>query len=196
MTLRTPSRTVCTLSAFVVLLVATTLLAEHLSASQQSNVAKQVCEMIESTHISQKPIDDSISAKLVDEFVKQLDPQKLYFLQSDVDRFNKYRNDLDDLIKAGNVDFATTAFDTYLSRLAERINIAHKLIDVKHDFSIKEYMEIDAKEIPWSKASEELTERWRKRIKYDLLLLKLEKVPDKEKKAGNSGQAAEPDEAS
>src|SRR5262249_9531823 len=84
MTLRTPSRTACTLSVFVVLLVATTLLAEHLSASQQSNVAKLVSEMIESTHISQKPIDDSISAKLVDEFVKQLDPQKLYFLQSDV----------------------------------------------------------------------------------------------------------------
>jgi carboxyl-terminal processing protease len=39
-------------------------------------------------------------------------------------------------------------------------------------------MEIDAKELPWSKSTEELTERWRKRIKYDLLLMKLEKWQD------------------
>src|SRR5262245_41536647 len=120
MTLRTASRAACTLSVVVVLLVATRLLAEHLSAPQQSNVAKLVCEMIEQTHISQKPIDDSISAKLVDEFVKQLDSQRLYFLQSDIDRFNKYRTDLDDMIKAGNIDFANSVFDTYLARLDER----------------------------------------------------------------------------
>lgn len=195
MTLRHSSRAALTLSVAVVLLVATTLLAEHLSAPQQSKVAKQVCEMIESTHISQKPIDDTISAKLVDEFVKQLDPQKLYFLQSDIDHFNKHRADLDDLVKAGNVDFASTVFDTYLERLSERIGIAHKLIDGKHDFSIKEYMETDAKELPWSKTSEELTERWRKRIKYDLLLLRLEKGQDKGKSKHGSGQADEQDEA-
>lgn len=197
MTLRTPSRASCTLSLVVVLLVATTLLAEHLTASQQSTVAKQVCEMIESTHISQKPIDDTISAKLVDEFVKTLDPQKLYFLQGDIDRFNKFRNDLDDLVKAGNLDFATSVFDTYLQRLNERIAIAQKLIDAKQDFSIKEYMEIDAKEIPWSKSPEELTERWRKRIKYDLLLLKLEKHQEARKKGDSAekDQAAEPTES-
>ena len=80
MIFRTPSRAACTLSIAMVFLVATTMLAKDLSSPQQSNVAKLVCEMIESTHISQKPIDDAVSAKLVDEFVKTLDPQKLYFL--------------------------------------------------------------------------------------------------------------------
>ncbi len=136
----------------MVFLVATTLLAEHLSTPQQANVAKLVCEMIESTHISQKPIDDAISAKLVDEFIKTLDPQKrLYFLQADIDRFNKFRTELDDLIKAGNLDFATSVFDAYLTRLGERIEIAHKLIDIPQDFTVKEFIEIDAQDLPWSK---------------------------------------------
>ncbi len=87
MIFRTPSRAACTLSIAMVFLVATTMLAKDLSSPQQANVAKLVCEMIESTHISQKPIDDSASAKLVDEFIKTLDPQKLYFLQSDIDKF-------------------------------------------------------------------------------------------------------------
>jgi carboxyl-terminal processing protease len=162
----------------MVFLVATTMLAKDLSSPQQSNVAKLVCEMIESTHISQKPIDDAVSAKLVDEFVKTLDPQKLYFLQSDIDRFNRFRTELDDLIKAGNLDFASSVFDTYLTRLNERIEIAHKLIDAPYDFTVREFIEIDAKELPWSKTPDELNERWRKRIKYDLLLMRLEKATD------------------
>ena len=107
MIFRTPTRAACTFGVAMVFLVATTLLAEHLTGPQQGQVAKLVCEMIESTHISQKPIDDAISAKLVDEFIKTLDPQKLYFLQSDIDRFNRFRTELDDLIKAGNLDFAS-----------------------------------------------------------------------------------------
>ncbi len=161
----------------MVFLVATTLLAEHLS-SQQSNIAKLVCEMIEATHISQKPIDDTISAKLVDEFIRTLDSQKLYFLQSDIDRFNKFRTELDDLIKAGNVDFAISVYDTFLMRLNERMDVANKLIDAKHDFTVNESIEIDAKELPWSKTPEEINERWRKKIKFDLLMMKLEKGTD------------------
>ncbi len=175
----------------MVFLVATTLLAEHLSAAQQTQVAKLVCEMIESTHISQKPIDDSVSAKLVDEFVKTLDPNKMYFLQSDIDRFNKYRTELDDLLKAGNVEFAGIVFDTYLTRLNERMETVHKLIDLPQDFTIKEYLEIDAKDLPWSKTAQDLNERWRKRVKYEFLLMKFEEVKDlaaKEKKRAADGK--------
>lgn len=180
MIFRTPSRAACTLSVGMILLaattVATTLLAEQLGSGQASSIAKLVCEMIEANHISQKPIDDKTSAKLVDEFIKSLDPQKLYFLQSDIDRFNKFRTGLDDLVKAGNLDFAMNVFfDTYLPRMEERMDVAHKLIDADHDFTVMESIEIDAKDMPWAKTPEELNERWRKQIKYDLLRLKLDK---------------------
>lgn len=171
-------------------LVATSLLAQHLTAPQQSQVARLVHDMIEQTHISQKKIGDEVSAKLVDEYVKTLDPQKLYFLQADIDRFNTYRTELDDLIKAGNIDFATMVFDVYLQRLNERMDVAHKLIDTPNDFTVQESMEIDAKELPWSKTVEELNERWRKRIKYEFLLMKLETpseiaAREKKKQQGN-----------
>lgn len=165
----------------MVMLVATTLLAEQLgslSGPQSANIAKRVCEMIEANHISHKPIDDSTSTKLFDEFIKQLDPQKLYFLQSDIDQYSKYRLELDDLIKAGNLDFAINVFDTHRSRLKERMDVAHKLIDAEHDFTIKESLEIDPKDLPWAKSTDELNERWRKRIKYDLLMMKLEKTAE------------------
>jgi carboxyl-terminal processing protease len=165
----------------MVMLVATTLLAEQLgslSGPQSANIAKRVCEMIEANHISHKPIDDSTSTKLFDEFIKQLDPQKLYFQQSDIDQYSKYRLELDDLIKAGNLDFAINIFETHRNRLKERMDVAHKLIDADHDFTIKESLEIDPKDLPWAKTTDELNERWRKRIKYDLLMMKLEKTAE------------------
>jgi carboxyl-terminal processing protease len=177
----------------MIMLVATTLVAEQLGSlgPQSATIAKQVCEMVEANHISQQPIDDRTSSKLDDEFIKTLDPQKLYFLQSDIDRFNRFRFELDDLIKAGNLDFAASVYETYLTRLKERMEVAHKLIDGEHDFTVKETMEIDAKELPWSKTPEELNERWRKRIKYDLLLLKLEKTAETASNtAGTDGKPA------
>ncbi len=44
-----------------------------------------------------------------------------------------------------------------------------KLVDEKHDFTIDEGMVIDAEKLPWAKTEEELNERWRKQVKYDLL---------------------------
>jgi carboxyl-terminal processing protease len=190
MTNRTPARTAFSFSLALIFLVGTSLLAQHLTAPQQSQVARLVHDMIEQTHISQKPIGDEVSAKLIDEYLKTLDSQKLYFLQEDIDRFNEFRTTLDDLIKAGNIDFATMVFDVYLRRLNERMEVAHRLIDTPNDFTVKEYMEIDAKDLPWSKTVDDLNERWRKRIKYEFLLMKLETpgeiaAREKKKQKGN-----------
>ncbi|MSR58527.1 MAG: tail-specific protease [Planctomycetaceae bacterium] len=171
----------------MVLLVATTLLAqqlESLSGPQTANIAKLVCEMLQANHISHKPINDDISSKMLDEFIKMLDSQKLYFLQSDIDRFNKYRLELDDLVKAGNVDFAGMAHDTLQQRLKERMAVAHTLIDSPHDFTVQETLDIDAKDLPWASTVEVLNERWRKQIKYQLLLIRLEKGLAAEGSAG------------
>lgn len=178
----TPSRSAYTLSVAVILLVGTTLLVARAEAirpdpsKQPGNVAKQVCQMIEHNHMSQMQIDDKISERLVDQYIKDLDAQKMYFLQSDIDQFNLSRHDLDDAVKSGNVDFAYNAYNLYLQRLDERIAVAQKLIDMPQDFTVDEQMDIDPKTLPWAKTVEELNERWRKRIKYDLLLLKLDKT--------------------
>jgi carboxyl-terminal processing protease len=186
MTLRTPSRAACTLSIAAVLLVGTTLLAQQLGAlgdAQSAKVPIAVCEMIEAQHILQRPIDDRVSEKLVEEYVKLLDSQKMYFLADDVEKFDKYRADLDDLLKAGNIEFATKVYEVFLARLKQRMDKAHEFIDTDFDFTVDESMDIDAKEQNFAATSDELDERWRKRVKYDILMLKLEKKTAKDKSA-------------
>ncbi len=180
-----PSRASSTLGIAMILLVAlvTTTLPGQQTATQRGNIAKLVCQMIEANHISQQPIDDRVASRLVDQFIKDLDPQKMYFLQSDIARFNKYRTELDEQLKAGNLDFAYEVFSLFLKRLDERIAKAREFIDAPHDFTVNETMEIDAKDMPWAADVASLDERWRKRIKYDLLLFRLDKDKTSEAEA-------------
>jgi carboxyl-terminal processing protease len=170
------------LSFLFLLLAATTIGAQQLAAPAKPDetTTKLVAEMIGRYHISQKPLDDKISQQLLTRFLKELDPQKLYLLQSDYQEFSKYRDHLDDYIKLGNTDFGRSVFDRFIVRLNERIDNAHKLIDSPQDFTVDEDLVVDPENTTWSTTAAELDERWRKRIKYDLLNLKLDDVADEE----------------
>ncbi len=176
MKLTNPSRTAWTLCAGLLLLAGVTGFADRLAANHPNDeqTTKLVCNMIQKFHISQHPIDDQISAKLVDRFVKTLDPQKLYFTQPDITGLLKYKTTLDDLVKAGNTQFAYDVWDMYSQRLERQLEIAHKLIDTPHDYTVDESIEVDPDKIAWAANQDELNDRWRRRVKFELLNAKLD----------------------
>lgn len=176
MKLHAPSRTVGVVTVGALCLVATTIFAQQVGGSQanEQTTVKLVAEMISKYHITQRPVDDRISGMLVQRYIKEIDPQKLYFLKSDVEGFARYKDQMDDLLKVGQVNFAHEAWSLYLQRLDERVALAHKLVDSPHDFTLDESMVIDGDQLPWAADIKEVNDRWRKRIKYDLLNLQLE----------------------
>jgi carboxyl-terminal processing protease len=184
MTFRTPTKASSVLGLTAMLLLATTLVAQQLGTlgnAESSQVPKAVCEMIEAQHILQLKVDDKVSERLVAEFVKLLDSNKLYFLQEDINEFEQSRTQLDDLLKQGNVKFATEVYRRFLDRLKQRMDKVNELIDQEHDFTVDESMATDGKDQPYAQTPAELDERWRKRVKFDLLSLKLEKKTAKDK---------------
>lgn len=159
-------------AAVVVGVLGTRQLRSSDQVDQQT--ARIVATMIPAYHLSQHPIDNSISEELDDGYIKELDPQKLYFLQSDVDQFQKSRDSLDDALLAGNVDFAYQVFDIYKQRVTAQCAVAHKLIDADHDFTIKDDMIADPDDRAWAKTPDELNERWRQWVKRELLEFRLD----------------------
>jgi carboxyl-terminal processing protease len=180
MMLKTPSRTACTLCAGLLLLTLVTVFADRLSANHPNDekTTKLVCEMVQRYHISQRPIDDKISEKLLERFLKNLDPQKMYFTQPDIAELSKNKFELDNQLKAGNTQFAYDAFDLYLQRVDRQMELAHKLIDTPHDFTVDESIDIDPDKITYAANETELNDRWRKRIKFELLNLKLDSISE------------------
>ena len=136
--------------------------------------AQLVASMVSSRHINHPEIDDALSEKLMNRYIEIWDPQKLYFLQSDIDSFSVEKTSLDDKILKGDVEFATTVFERFKLRMGERSGKIGASIDADHDFTVEEEMIKDPDDLTWAVDEAELDERWRKRIKFDLLMLKLD----------------------
>ena len=135
---------------------------------------------LEREHFLRKPIDDEIAARWFNTFLSALDPLKIYFLQSDVDSFAERKSSLDDLVRRGDVSFAYEVYDRFLERVDERIPIVEELLNSKLDFNQKESIVIDRDIAVWAKTQDEVRDKWKKRIKYDLLVQKMEKVDPEE----------------
>lgn len=145
-------------------------------------IAVAVRRQLENEHFLRKPIDDEIARRWFSSFLEALDPMKVYFLQSDVDAFMQKRESLDDLVKKGDVTFAYDVLARFLQRVDQRLPLVERLIQGAQDFSKDETIVIDRDETKWAKNEAEAEDLWRRRIKYDLLVQKMEKTSPEEAK--------------
>lgn len=124
-------------------------------------------------HFSQTTFTDELSKRSLEMFLRAWDPGKLYFLQSDVDRFEKdYSNQIDDLIGRADCKFIDDIVAVYGKRFEERQRGITDAIVMSHDFTVDEFLEFDRKKIAWAKTTEELNDRWRKRVKFQIMQLR------------------------
>jgi carboxyl-terminal processing protease len=138
-------------------------------------VTRLVSMMMKREHLTKHPLDDEISRRGLDLFLKSLDGRKLYFYQSDVDEFHQKRSDLDDMVSGGDVSFAYTVFNRLLKRVDERVATVNQLLKGEFDFTPDDVLVADPDKLTYPKTPEEARERWAKQLKYDVLVLKADK---------------------
>ncbi|MGV3482981.1 MAG: carboxy terminal-processing peptidase [Planctomycetaceae bacterium] len=135
-------------------------------------VARYVSRLLPKKHISGRQVDDQVSSRALDTFVKMLDPMKLYFLKSDINEFERYRSRIDELILEGDLSPAYNIFTRYLQRVNERVQVAQTLLTQEMDFTVDESIVIDPKAADYAATAEQSYDRWRKQIKLNILDLK------------------------
>jgi carboxyl-terminal processing protease len=136
--------------------------------------AKVITYILDNNHYRKINLGDSLSSVILDEYIKGLDNNKQYFTTADLQAFEKYRDKLDDLIRAENVEVAYLIYNSFRRRFDERMNyITSQLINQQFDYNVDEYYESDRDKEPWCKTDAELNEVWRKIIKNQALSLKL-----------------------
>ena len=135
-----------------------------------------VVELLKRHHYSKPPLNDARSAIIYDSYLKLLDPSRSYFLASDIAEFDKWKYQFDDFLKSGDLNPGFIIYKRYLDRVKSRLDFA--LAELKKgpdslDFSARETLQIDRKDAPWLKTEAELNDLWRKRIKDEVLRLKI-----------------------
>ncbi|WP_077037397.1 carboxy terminal-processing peptidase [Pelomonas sp. KK5] len=143
-------------------------------SAQEAKAARLAAELLSRYHYKAIPLDDALSSRIFDQYLKALDPEKLYFLQSDVDRLAAAdRTRLDDAILGEDLRAPFEIFNLYERRVVERMSYARGLLAKGFDFERDEALMIDRKDQPWPVTEADARELWRKRIKNDWLRLKL-----------------------
>lgn len=162
--------------AFVLPTTAEEKRGKHEPVPEGEYISTTIVSILENYHYNKPQINDDVSKLLFDEYIKSLDPNKLYFTAADIKIFSEYKTSLDDQIKGGNTDFAFVVYRRFLQRLKERTDYVEKNVHNKFDFTIDEDFVVKRENVAWAKDNKELDEIWRKHIKNQLLQAKLQEM--------------------
>jgi carboxyl-terminal processing protease len=146
---------------------------------EQSQAAHLSAEVLSRHHYKHVPLDHALSSAIFDNYLKTLDSEKIFFLQSDIDLFSPARTSLDDAILHEDLRIPFAIFNRYQHNIEERLNYARALLDKGFSFKEQESYQYNRKNASWPQSENELNELWRKRVKNDWLRLKLAGKDDK-----------------
>ncbi len=140
---------------------------------KHSRINQMVTTLLANQHFKRTKIDDSLSSIIFDNLINSLDNNKLYFFESDIEKFETSRNLIDDYLLTGNPQIAFDIFNTFKQRLNERMRAIARMLQSEFDYSIDEYLTPNREKEPWAADVKELDEVWRLRLKNDALNKKL-----------------------
>lgn len=132
-----------------------------------------ISKVIDRYSFKKQKLDASLSEKIFDRYLETLDAGKTFFYQGDIDRFSRFRRELDQVLREGRLDPAFDIFRLYRDRVEDRVAYAKGWLNKELDFTIDENYQVDRESATWAKDRAELDDLWRKRVKNDYLSLKL-----------------------
>ena len=143
------------------------------SNERQRKTLKLISYLIDKSHYRSVELDDAFSERVLDAYLEQLDPGRSFFLAADIEQFSRLRFQFDDFIRRGSLKPAFAIFSIFRTRVDQRVEYALQRLGEPFDFGIREEHVLDREELPWAADAGKMDEIWRKRIKNDILSLRL-----------------------
>ena len=174
---------------------AVALIALSCSACAQqadfNEVGRQMAIMLQNSHFARLPFNPELSRRFLDDYLKDLDFQRLYFTQEDVDGFlAKYGDKLHtQLLNGSSMSAATEIYRVFEKRVEERVAMTEKLLKgPDFEFDEDESVMLSRKAALWPKNDQHAAELWRLQIKEAVLseTLRLELLTKLSKEQGKA----------
>lgn len=140
--------------------------------SEQSKATIDLVQKLDSEHYRDQELNDALSSRYFDEYLKSLDSAKNFFIQADIAEFEKYRKTFDDDYKKGKLDNSFAIFNRFNERMIARLEQVVKILDnpdTKFDFDVEESIVLDREKASWPANQAEADHLWQKYLKSNLL---------------------------
>jgi len=137
-----------------------------------NEVGKQMVIMLQNSHFARLPFNEALSQRFLEDFLTDLDSQRLYFTQEDVDRFTKtYGNRLHSMLLDGEaMPAAIEIYSVFRDRVRERVAQTKELLENgEFDFTKDESVMMSRKDAQWPANEEEAKRLWALQIKEAVL---------------------------
>lgn len=150
--------------------------------TEQPETAVEIVDELINKHYRKQDLNDELSKQFLYKYIDNLDPAKSYLIQSDINEFQRWETELDDMLKRGDLTAGFVIFNRYIKRATERLQANIDLLESDYQFDLNqdEQLSIDLDKLPWPQTMAEADELWRKRLKEAYLRLILS---DKEPQA-------------
>jgi len=134
---------------------------------------KLINQLLTRYHYKKISLDDSLSVRILNNYIKSLDPNREYFYGADIKYFNQYKYEIDNYIYNGYLEPIYEIFTVYNERVRDRIDYVFDLLSKEPNFTVDEEFFYDRKDSEWFLTEVELNDHWRKKIKYSILNMKI-----------------------
>src|SRR6056297_2941838 len=113
--------------------------AEKLNpTTEQRFTTRLASRFLTSYHYQSEELNDTLSERIFDKYLELLDPNRMYFLSSDIEQLARYRQRLDEALQAAEIEPAFEIFSIYRDRVDQRIAHARAQLDEEFDFTVEE----------------------------------------------------------
>lgn len=124
---------------------------------------------LNSAHYSPLKIDDAFSEKAFNLYLKRIDYNKKFLLQSDMDDLAKYRRAIDDEVNNSTFEFYNKSYEIITRRIKEKETWYKEILSKPLDYSVDEEYETDGEKTKYASGNTELRKEWEKMLKYQVL---------------------------
>jgi carboxyl-terminal processing protease len=138
-------------------------------------IASVTAHLLEKSGYTGHHRPEEISGKFLTRYLEALDPNHLYFLQSDLAEFAPYRTNLETMtLRTGDTKPAHLIFNRLQERMQQRIAFAQAMLKTnKFEFTGDDSYRWDRQKAPRPKDLAEAKDLWRQQLRYEYLQEKL-----------------------
>src|SRR6202011_1835479 len=169
---------IVTVTTLICLTAAYAFAENKSSTADPRQVAITVGRLLEQGHYSRQRLDARMSRKVLDSYLQNLDYNKLFFTQEDIDKVVRdHGTTLGDDILLGHLQSAKEIYGIFRQRVDDRVNKIHALLKKDYTFKSNRTVALDRRKEPWPANVADADALWRDRIEGELLQGKLKKQP-------------------
>ena len=139
---------------------------EQPNPEKEALIQQAVYLAMTQAHLSPVEIDDTFSLGVYKEFINSLDGRKRFFTKQDLDEFELYKKELDDMLKSSDLTFFDAITEKIESKILSGKEWYKEILNSPFSFSDDVKIETDFEKIDFAADDEELKARWEQRLKF------------------------------